>query len=99
MGAKAKKKVEKPENLPKKPPVGHALLLFRQAKSKELGTNLSHKETNEHWLNLGVEGQKPYNDEATAALVKYKEEMVEFAKTPQGKKYLKATGKGKLLKT
>eukprot|EP00746_Dinoflagellata_sp_MGD_P162832 gnl/MRDRNA2_/MRDRNA2_90560_c0_seq1.p1 gnl/MRDRNA2_/MRDRNA2_90560_c0~~gnl/MRDRNA2_/MRDRNA2_90560_c0_seq1.p1 ORF type:complete len:1266 (-),score=449.97 gnl/MRDRNA2_/MRDRNA2_90560_c0_seq1:43-3840(-) len=85
---------EKPANMPKAPPVGHALFLFRQAELKK-GTKLNGKEANEKWLALGAEGQKEFQDEAKAYKDKYDADMIEFAKTAEGKKYFRESQNAK----
>lgn len=91
---KAKAKVqkvtgpEKPPNMPKAPPVGHAQQLFRQAEAAK-GNRMSAKEVSEAWMKLGAEGQKPFQEEANAYKAKYDAEFVEFCKTAEGKQYLR----------
>jgi len=88
-----------PADLPKKPPSGFFLFLSEQ---RSKGGASSTSQATEAWRELGAEGQKKYQDEAAARLAQYEKDMKLFAKSADGKKYLRlkaaAEKKGRLAK-
>ncbi|CAE6941301.1 Hmgb2 [Symbiodinium natans] len=80
---KGPKGPEAPESMPKRP--RNAMQLF-MAQNKG-GGNL--KAQSAAWTELGAEGQKKYIEEAKELSEKYEQDMIDFRKSGEGKKYLR----------
>ena len=71
-----------PENLSKKPKKsGSAVFMGEQTGPRDMKRKM--------WENLGEEKRKEYNEAAEAKKTEYEEAMEDFAKTAEGKKYLR----------
>mmetsp|Transcript_103398 Transcript_103398/g.299062 ORF Transcript_103398/g.299062 Transcript_103398/m.299062 type:complete len:880 (-) Transcript_103398:134-2773(-) len=83
-GKAAPKGPEAPTSMPKRPT--SAMTLFMREKKMAL------KAAAPAWTQLGAEGQKPYLEQHKSLQAQYEQEYQAWAKTPDGKKYLRLKG-------
>jgi len=85
-GPRPIKMPEKPENIPQNPKSG--MQVFFEETHQSGGTT-DPKQLNQLWLDLGAEGQKKHMEAAAELKRKFDDEMIEFQKTAEGKKYMR----------